>query len=179
MTRDICPMLSWYSVFPGACHWTADRQRVACDAPIGVELRVEPARKSDPILTADKPWEAGGLGWAQVLIDGGRYRLWYQTMGIPGNAMAGILCYAESDDGFHWRKPELGLVEFGGSRANNILMQHGREEESFIFPDPTAPPPERYRLMMHHVWHEGEPGEVLDEEDAPAIQTVGRGRRCG
>ena len=34
--------------------------------------------------------------------------------------------YAESDDGIRWRKPKLGLVEFRGSRDNNlILVPHG------------------------------------------------------
>jgi len=34
-------------------------------------------------------------------------------------------CYAESDDGITWRKPELGLVEFQGSKANNIILGSG------------------------------------------------------
>ncbi|MEW6751612.1 MAG: hypothetical protein AB1505_11640, partial [Candidatus Latescibacterota bacterium] len=29
------------------------------------------------------------------------------------------VCYAESTDGINWERPELGLVEFGGSRRNN------------------------------------------------------------
>lgn len=29
--------------------------------------------------------------------------------------------HAESDDGVHWRKPELGIVEFAGSTRNNII----------------------------------------------------------
>jgi hypothetical protein len=162
---DINPMLSWYPVFPGACHWTADGQKVACDTPVGVELHVEPAAKSEPILTADKPWEIGDLGWAQVLHDEGRFRMWYGTMGAScGLEGASYLCYAESDDGFHWRKPELGLVEFGGSKANNILME--ADQEFFILRDPAAPPSERYRCMMHHVWHESEPSVILDEEEA-------------
>ena len=32
-----------------------------------------------------------------------------------------IRLYAESPDGIHWTKPNLGLVEFQGSRDNNIL----------------------------------------------------------
>jgi len=30
--------------------------------------------------------------------------------------------YAESVDGLHWKKPELGLIEFRGSRRNNIVL---------------------------------------------------------
>jgi hypothetical protein len=32
------------------------------------------------------------------------------------------MCYAESDDGVRWTKPELGLVEFNGSTKNNICL---------------------------------------------------------
>ena len=38
-----------------------------------------------------------------------------------GGREEGVL-YAESSDGIHWRKPELGLIEFAGSRRNNIVM---------------------------------------------------------
>ena len=34
----------------------------------------------------------------------------------------GYCCYAESEDGIHWHKPELGLHEFNGSTANNIVI---------------------------------------------------------
>lgn len=33
------------------------------------------------------------------------------------------LAYARSTDGIHWEKPELGIVEFEGSKANNLLMR--------------------------------------------------------
>lgn len=32
-----------------------------------------------------------------------------------------VLCYATSKDGVNWEKPELGLVEFNGSKKNNIV----------------------------------------------------------
>ena len=33
------------------------------------------------------------------------------------------ICYATSKDGVTWAKPELGLVEYEGSTANNILWR--------------------------------------------------------
>lgn len=36
------------------------------------------------------------------------------------NEMCGV-CYAESTDGIHWDRPDLGLVEFRGSRHNNLI----------------------------------------------------------
>ncbi len=35
------------------------------------------------------------------------------------------ICYATSKDGITWVKPELGLVEYEGSKANNILWRGG------------------------------------------------------
>jgi len=32
------------------------------------------------------------------------------------------MCYAESEDGIHWTKPDLGLVEFNGNTRNNICL---------------------------------------------------------
>ena len=32
-----------------------------------------------------------------------------------------LTCYAESRDGIHWTRPELGLFAFKGSKANNIV----------------------------------------------------------
>ncbi|HUT75848.1 MAG TPA: hypothetical protein VM221_13560 [Armatimonadota bacterium] len=113
-----------------------------------------PAKHAEPLLTADKPWEAMSTGWHTVLHDGGRYRCWYEAWGETyAHDSEGQLCYAESDDGLSWHKPELGLVEYRGATANNILIAgetafygyglHG----SSVFLDPTAPEQERYKLI--------------------------------
>jgi hypothetical protein len=31
------------------------------------------------------------------------------------------VCYATSRDGIHWERPSLGLVEYGGSKSNNLV----------------------------------------------------------
>ncbi len=45
----------------------------------------------------------------------GRHPEWANYEGYDGR-----LCYAVSRDGIHWTKPELGLVEYRGSKANNL-----------------------------------------------------------
>lgn len=71
-----------------------------------------------------------------------RYRLWY-------GSGAGM-CYAESDDGIDWRKPELNLVEYDGSTANNIVLPAGsRIRPGQIFIDPAAPAEERYKMVLN------------------------------
>lgn len=57
--------------------------------------------------------------------------------------------YYESDDGIHWRAPELGLVEVDGSRANNVFL--GGSQVSYDSVGVSCTPPNwrsRGRYMM-------------------------------
>ncbi len=73
----------------------------------------------NPIIKTEYPWEGPWLHLHSAFWDPciSVYRLWY--MAVSEN----FLCYAESDDGIRWRKPELGLYEYHGSKQNNILAQ--------------------------------------------------------
>ena len=71
----------------------------------------------EPLVRADKPWETRGLVfYGTVLRLGDTWRMYYC-------AERDLLCLAESDNGLQWRKPSLGLVDFQGSRENNIVFQ--------------------------------------------------------
>ena len=54
--------------------------------------------------------------------------------------------YAESKDGIHWVKPSLGLVEFEGSRDNNLLMMYAHGT-SVMLDLQEVDPAKRYKLM--------------------------------
>ena len=57
-----------------------------------------------------------------------------------------IRLYAESEDGIHWRKPNLGLVEFQGSRDNNMLPPGEYVPGHY---DPHEPDPDkRYKKVV-------------------------------
>ncbi|MEW4567038.1 hypothetical protein AB1L88_04145 [Tautonia sp. JC769] len=75
-------------------------------------------------LAFDRPWEGAFCGYATVLQDDGRYRLYYR--GLPKSGRDGsadeVTCYAESTDGRSWDRPELGLFAYEGSRANNLVL---------------------------------------------------------
>ena len=67
-----------------------------------------------------------------------------------------IICYAESKDGIHWTKPNLGLCQWEGSRENNIIFPNDDFEYVFsemdgasVFIDPVAKgPEEKYKLIV-------------------------------
>lgn len=68
----------------------------------------------------------------------------YRYVGIYHNYKY-RLCYATSRDGVHWVKPNLGKVEFNGSRNNNLLPADGRAP---TFEDPNeADPAKRYKSI--------------------------------
>jgi len=66
--------------------------------------------------------------YGSVLHIDGKFRMWYLGMTqreiVAGQAPGywRPMCHAESQDGIHWTKPELGLVEFNGSKKNNICL---------------------------------------------------------
>ena len=69
--------------------------------------------------------------YGTVIKDGDKFRMWYLGMfeiELKAGQAPGWwrpMCYAESDDGVNWIKPNLGLVEFNGNRNNNICLIEG------------------------------------------------------
>lgn len=69
--------------------------------------------------------------YGTVIKQGDTFRMWYLGMHETENKAGQApgwwrpMCYAESRDGVHWTKPELGLVEFNGSKRNNICLIGG------------------------------------------------------
>lgn len=97
-------------------------------------------RAANPVIKRDKPWEGPDMRLAWVIFDHrlGKFRMRYSAgvfraagrdekgeVIVKGEhdeeAAQRVVCEAFSDDGINWVKPELGLVEFAGSTANNIL----------------------------------------------------------
>jgi hypothetical protein len=86
---------------------------------------------ANPVLThgpEGAPDFGHAIMYGSVLHIGGKFRMWYlgmiQTTIEKGQAPGWWrpMCYAESDDGITWTKPELGLVDLNGSKKNNICL---------------------------------------------------------
>jgi hypothetical protein len=83
-------------------------------------------------LVHDAPWEGSGSGYHSVFQDGEKYRMYYKAWHLAvaqGKVKTDthplLCCYAESSDGITWTKPELGIHDFNGSKANNIAIASG------------------------------------------------------
>jgi len=132
------------------------------DTSENITLKVHSPRKTgEQNLKRDRPWESVTLNWFSVMEDAGTLRMWYECYDADGwfTGDDTAFCYAESDDGIRWRKPNLGLFDYKGSRENNILFRligpkngHSRVHGTGVFKDPTAPPEARYKAVSQGLW---------------------------
>ena len=125
-----------------------------------VQARLE-KHPANPLLVIDRPWERQGiLNYVAVLHDEeeGLYRMWYQILGRTEEGVNRSHClYAQSSDGVRWEKPELGLVDFQGSKQNNILFLDPNERPRgtpvyWVVKDYAEPDPGRRYKMMLNRW---------------------------
>ena len=125
---------------------------------------------ANPLFTEDKPWEKRFDNlYGNVIYDEEEkiYKCWYspftqdrsakgktmeerKTRYRPGPGRTMSICYATSKDGLTWVKPNLGLVDYKGSKANNIVWMgpHG----AGVHKDPyETDPSRRYKMVMQGV----------------------------
>ena len=102
-----------------------------------------------PIFEGEQPWEASSA-WLSVMKDSGVYRMWYNSH--HEGRLGHVISYAESDDGLHFARRKLGVVEHMGSTDNNIVFDGGfngvSPEMGNVFIDPHAPEGERYKMIF-------------------------------
>ena len=129
-------------------------------------LRVGVVQKhpANPLFGEDKPWELRVDNmYPTVVFDEQEsfYRCWYNTFledVYTWNYAEMGLCYATSRDGLHWEKPELGVVEFDGNKANNLVAR--RLHGAGVFMDTADTDPARRFKMICSRGDHGEPKAV-------------------
>ncbi|MGQ9595937.1 MAG: hypothetical protein ACUVQY_04145 [Thermoproteota archaeon] len=120
----------------------------------GISLRINPPVKAGPVIHADKPWEGHRVGaYGTVMEENGICKIWYDAIDRNGKIFH---CYAISENGVNWEKPGLGLVEYRGSKDNNILPL---PPCGTVFIDPVSPPSQRYKYVTYGHGSEGFMGE--------------------
>ena len=87
-------------------------------------LQLNRPHDEGPVLHFDQPWEGAFCGYCTVIKDGDLFRVYYRgrpeagSDGDPGE----FYCYAESNDGIKWTKPELSLFTVKGHETNNVVL---------------------------------------------------------
>ena len=122
-----------------------DRQR-------DVALQLHSPVPREVVIEFDEPWEGNISGYATVFHDGDRFRMYYRAnhFNLANQKQSPEkVCYAVSVDGIHWTKPELGLFDHEGSKANNIVWQGsgGHNFTPFKDTNPDCAPDARYKAL--------------------------------
>lgn len=116
----------------------------------GARLAVNAPAPGEIVIRPDRPWEQLLVSfYTTVIEEDGKIRLWYICRDAANRPN---LAYAESTDGVTWVKPNLGIVDYQGSRENNLVGVPSLD--GAVFRDPQAKPGEEY-VYIGHVHGEG------------------------
>ena len=152
----------------------------------GARLQLHRPVETEDVFVHDTPWEGNRTLYYTMFQDGGIYRMYYRGSqidvtsdgySIPYN----VTCYAESKGGIHWTRPDLGLVEFRGSKKNNIILS-GEICHAFVpFKDanPECSAEHRYKAIVAiykpvrelHVYSSPDAIQWSPMSDKPVITT--------
>jgi len=119
-------------------------------------------RQRNVAVSHDAPWEGNNSCYHTVFQDVDRARMYYRGSHLTVDSgknlkwmHAEFVCYAESKDGIHWVKPNLGFASYQGSTTNNILALERPEGKltalcahnftPFLDTNPKCLPGQRYK----------------------------------
>lgn len=130
----------------------------------GVRLTLQRPRAREVVMRFDQPWEGNTSGYPTVMRDGDRFIMIYRghRMIWEGDRLrmshSPVVCYAESQDGIRWTKPNLRRFPLRGAMAkqvadpldNNIVWPGSPYSGTFVpFLDnrPGCPPAEKFKAV--------------------------------
>lgn len=117
------------------------------------KLVVQKPQPKEVVLTADEPWEGNTSAYYTIFQDGDKFRAYYRGSHFNEKSKKAthreVTCYAESTNGTYFEKPALGLFEFDGSKANNIVWDGpgGHCFTPFLDTNPKCSPDARYKAV--------------------------------
>ncbi|MCK5811632.1 MAG: hypothetical protein KAG94_01915 [Clostridiales bacterium] len=152
----------------------------------------EPVLRPSPVGSG-APDDAATHFYGTVIYDDGIYRMWYYashwginhdwppkmmqqikkaTTRIIGKKrmFIGPLCYAESDDGINFKKPNLGQVLFKGNKNNNALaLPHAIVSAATVIKDVKETDPLRRYKMVYQFFPEFSDPSIEEYGTKPSI----------
>ena len=132
--------------------------RFLVDRLEGAALHLHPPERREVVFQVSQPWESACTACYNLVQEGDRTLLYYRGFYPIGEdyadgAASQTTNLAVSRDGIRFEHPELGRVEFAGTRRNNVLIQ-GHESHNFcVFLD--SNPDRRPGAALQGRWRHG------------------------
>jgi hypothetical protein len=119
----------------------------------GVTHRLHSPQSAGVAMKFDRPWEGRYVGYITVIQEKNLFRMYYR--GLPQSKSDGsnveTTCYAMSQDGIHWEKPDLGIYEYNNSTKTNIILKEqapfSHNFAPFVDTNPNVTDEERYKAL--------------------------------
>lgn len=137
-----------------------------------LEMRQPVRFDGNPVLRRGEAGAVDAHGvqfYGSIIDEGAKYRMWYVAFDDQADHAVKSerwrAAYAESVDGVNWVKPELGLLEFRGSKKNNLVDVGGAWGfvNLKVIKDDADPDASRRYKMVTHVYfrHQTRLGTLL------------------
>jgi len=121
----------------------------------------------NPVVPRGRPGEPDSYAihfYGSIIREGGKFRMWYVGTGdergqnLQHDSSLWRVLYAESTDGVNWIRPKLGLVDYRGSKENNLLKLDpfiGTINIKVLHEPEDPDPARRYKMIIHAYWLKG------------------------
>ena len=119
----------------------------------------QPKKYPRPVLEADRAHEGTGVvAYGSILFRENKFHAWYVTW---DRTMPLKVCYAVSEDGIHFTKPDLGIYEAQGSKKNNICLHvtETGDEPGYIDNISVIEDPHDSKWPLKAIFYQGVPGK--------------------
>jgi len=119
----------------------------------GIRIVKHTPRDEGKVLYFDKKWEGLFCTYSTIIKDLELYRAYYRGLPLAGKDGTNeeTTCIAESSDGIHWEKPNLGLYKINGSFNNNVILANespaSHNFSPFIDTNPDTKPDQKYKAL--------------------------------
>jgi hypothetical protein len=122
----------------------------------GTTLKMNPPQQREIALKlGEVPWEGLCSGcYLTVIKDDGTFRMYYRVHfsdadDHPDDDELQGYCCAESSDGIYWTRPEYGIIDFNGSKRNNLVFTGplAHNLSPFIDTNPLCRSEQRYKAV--------------------------------
>lgn len=120
----------------------------------GTQLQLHTPRDEGVALKFDAPWEGGFSGYVSIVSLGDhKLRAYYRGKPVANKDGSAdeVTCCAESTDGIHWTRPDVGAYEVQGTRKNNVVLMNANTSahnfSPFLDERPGVADDERFKAL--------------------------------
>lgn len=140
------------------------------------ELKSPEKHTKNPLFIADAPWENGNmeLYGSVIKVPGRPFQMWYSVI---HKSWYMYMAYAESEDGFTWRRPLFDIFKFKGEKTN-IVFTDNSHGPAVIYDETESREDWRYKMVAgavptNHIcaYHSADGIRWIPVKDNPIIAT--------